>query len=559
MSARQRNRQRQRGLVLLVLMVIIALGTTWLVVSAASNATSRTAAEREHNAAGLSQAKLALIGYVARRALLPQGPDAEVNENNPGRLPCPEPSGYYGTANEGIASGNCTLPAVGRLPWRTLGLDKLTDAAGEPLWYVVSAGWALSNGTTPPLTTYINSDSPGQLSVDGQSGAAVALIIAPGPAMSVQAAAGCTARDQLRDKLSPPDLRDYLECDNATAPADASFVTTGAAASFNDQVLRVTVADVMPALEAAIAKRIEREIAPALRKAYAATESGPGSWYGWSANFPTYPFAAPFADPSTSAYRGSSSPATYQGLLPLATIAANPGYIAWNPSSSSAWHAWSYSGAVNWYDCATWFSATELWCQVNYSGRPVFGFWAQAYNVGNTLRAFNPSAALAAGATSLNWYEGYLDYDGSGWIYAEVVLPDRAVDGTQWFNLPISFLADHSLLDPNDAATGWFVRNQWQRFAFYAISEGFAPGWNSQCNVAGNPACLTVNTPSTPAGGRRAVVVLAGRSLGGQARPSANLADYLDTTENRDGNTTFELKPVNATFNDRVITIDANP
>jgi len=553
MSARQRNRRRQRGLALLVLMVVIAIGTTWLVVSATGNAASRTAAERERNAAVLNQAKQALIAWVATKTL-------EAGEDNPGRLPCPEPAGYYGDpAQEGMAAGNCSLPAVGRLPWRTLGLDKLTDASGEPLWYVISAGWALSNSTTPPLTTIINSNSLGLLTVDGQVNATVALIIAPGPAMSVQVATGCTARNQVRNALVAPDVQDYLECDNATSPADASFVTTGPAISFNDQVLRVTAADVLPALEAAIAKRIERDIAPALRKAYAAAESGPGSWYGWSSNYPTYPFAAPFADPSISNSRGSSSPATYQGLLPLATTAANPGYIAWNPASSSAWHSWSYSGAVNWYDCLTWFSATELWCEVNYSGRPVFGFWAQAYNVGNALRAFNPAAALAAGATGLNWYEGYLDYDGTAWIYAEVVLPERAVDGTQWFNLPISFLADHSLLDPNNATTGWFVHNQWHRFSFYAISEGFAPGWNSQCDVAGNPACLTVNTPSTPAVGRRAVVALAGRSLSGQARPSANLVDYLDTAENRDGNITFEQWPVNATFNDRIITLDANP
>jgi hypothetical protein len=244
----------------------------------------------------------------------------------------------------------------------------------------------------------------------------------------------------------------------------------------------------------------------------------------------------------------------------MATTAANPGLVAWNTASSSAWHSWSYSGTVNWYDCMTWFSATELWCEVNYSGRPVFGFWAQAYNVGNVLREFNPAAALAAGAASLNWYEGYLDYDGSGWVYAEVMLPDHGVaDGTHWFNLPIGLLADHSLLDPNHAATGWFVRNQWHRFSYYAVSEGFTPGWNSQCDTAGNPACLTVSTPATSLGGRRALLALAGRGLNGQTRPSAALADYLDSAANRDGNSAFEQKPVSATFNDRIVTVDANP
>jgi hypothetical protein len=559
MSHFKRNR-RERGYAILLLMVLLGLGSTWMVVSAVSDASLRLADDRARNAVALKQAKEALIAWVGGKALAKDDDDPEVGERNPGRLPCPEAPGYYGGPSEGIAAGNCTLPAVGRLPWRTLGLDKLTDATGEPLWYVVSAGWALSNSTTPPLTTNINPGSLGQLTLDGEANAAVALIIAPGRILNVQSAAGCAPREQTRAAPGAPDPRDYLECENATSPADASFVSGGPAASFNDQVLRITVADVMPILEAAIAKRIERDIAPAMRKAYTTTQATIGSWYGWSSNAPHYPFAAPFGDPSTSNYIGSASPATYQGLLPMATTAANPGLVAWNTASSSAWHSWSYSGTVNWYDCMTWFSATELWCEVNYSGRPVFGFWAQAYNVGNVLREFNPAAALAAGAASLNWYEGYLDYDGSGWVYAEVMLPDHGVaDGTHWFNLPIGLLADHSLLDPNHAATGWFVRNQWHRFSYYAVSEGFTPGWNSQCDTAGNPACLTVSTPATSLGGRRALLALAGRGLNGQTRPSAALADYLDSAANRDGNSAFEQKPVSATFNDRIVTVDANP
>lgn len=549
---RTSRRNRQHGIVLLVLMVILALGTAWLVVAATNDVASRTAAERDKSAAALTRAKQALIAWVATKAM-------EAGENNPGRLPCPEPAEYVGNAAcegiaapgicEGISAPSCST--VGRLPWRTLGLDKLTDSAGEPLWYAVSPGWALSNSGSV-LT--INSDTQGQLSLDGQAGAAVAVIFAPGRAMNAQSAPGCTPKNQQRNAIAAPDVRDYLECDNASA--DASFVTTGPAPAFNDQVARITAAEVMPVLEAAIAMRIERDIAPALRTAYSAA-AGMGSWYGWSANFPTYPFAAPFTNPATSDYRGAAG--TLQGLLPLATSAANPGFIAWNPTASSAWHSWSYTGGVNSYDCFTWFSATELWCEVNYWGRPVFGFWAQAYNVGNSLRAFNPSAVLASGGESLTWYEGYLDYDGSAWVYAEVVLPERAVDGTHWFNLPIGFLVDHPLLDPNNATTGWFVRNQWHRFSYYAVSEGFAPGWNSQCDTTGNPACLSISSGSTNAEGRRAILALTGRGLNGQMRPSASLADYLESAANRDGNASFEQTPVNATVNDRIVAIDANP
>jgi hypothetical protein len=553
--------RRERGYALPLMMALVATGSTWLIVSAMGDAASQAAADRARNAAVMKQAKEAVVAWVARQVLEKDNDYPELGERNPGRLPCPEAPGYFGTANEGIAAGNCTLPAVGRLPWRTLGLDKLTDAAGEPLWYVVSPGWALASSGS--LLT-INSASQGQLTVDGSPNAAVALIVAPGRAMNVQSSAGCAPRDQARPTAGAPDLRDYLECDNATSPADAGFVSVGPAASFNDQVLRITVADIMPALEAAIAARIERDIGPVLENVYTVAQSGVGSWYGWSANYPHYPFAVPFSDPGTSNYRGSSSPATYQGLLPMATAAANPGFVSWNPGASSAWHSWSYSGSVNWYDCLTWFSSTELWCEVNYSGRPVFGFWAQAYNVGNSLRAFSPAAALAAGAASLNWYDGYLDYDGSAWIYAEVVLPERAVDGTHWFNLPIGFLADHPMLDPNHSSTGWFVRNQWQRFAYYAVSEGFTPGWNSQCGTPGNPACLTVSDPCPPADPatqkkacKHALLMLVGRPMSGQTRPSSNIADYIDISSNRDGNASFERKPAGATLNDRFATLSA--
>src|SRR5262249_13352975 len=163
----------------------------------------------------------ALIGHVAHLASQP-------GELNPGRLPCPEAAGFFGTTNEGVAAANCKQPALGRLPWRTLGLEKLRDAAGEPLWYAVSPGWALPN-VTASLT--INSDSRGKLTVDGRPEAAIALIFAPGRPLQVPVSAQCPARDQQRRSKDvagnpvPPDARDFLECENATVPADGSFVT----------------------------------------------------------------------------------------------------------------------------------------------------------------------------------------------------------------------------------------------------------------------------------------------------------------------------------------------
>ena len=47
---------------------------------------------------------------------------------------------------------------VGRLPWRSLGIDQLRDGYGEPLWYVLSRGFR-----NPP----INFGTLGQINYNG--------------------------------------------------------------------------------------------------------------------------------------------------------------------------------------------------------------------------------------------------------------------------------------------------------------------------------------------------------------------------------------------------------
>src|SRR6185436_12377960 len=137
-----------------------------LTKSIALRSTDYTAAKRLYNQAVMNRAKQALIGYVAAQA-------AHIGENNPGALPCPEASGYYGDAtNEGKTASSCTLPKVGRYPWKTIGTEKFLDADGEPLWYVVSSGWAYTSSNTVINSECVNAASglgcwSGQLTVDG--------------------------------------------------------------------------------------------------------------------------------------------------------------------------------------------------------------------------------------------------------------------------------------------------------------------------------------------------------------------------------------------------------
>jgi hypothetical protein len=567
---RRSARRTQLGAALLIMLAVLVLGVSWFSVSRLAAGANFTAAARARNADVLGQAKAALIGYVAQRA-------ARSGENNPGRLPCPEAPGSAGSPNEGVAAGNCTLPAVGRFPWRTLGIDKLVDAAAEPLWYAVSPGWALVPPGTSPLT--IHSNTIGQLSVDGEPNAAVALLIAPGPAFSVQAAPGCAARVQSRSAL-PPNVRDYLECENASSPADANFASRGPAGSFNDHVVKVTAADLLPAIEAAIAHRIEREIVPLLKSAYASA-----AW-GASAANPLFPYAAPFSDPATSNYQGVAG--TFRGLLPFTfSEGCNPAtdprcsttLVNWNTAAAYAPVVTMTSVSTPGYVCPL-VNAATIQCTGSYVAAATgvtLRLAATANGVAMALKQFDPgkitmrvrelplSAWQPAAAALTGQFNGS---DGTVTIAALATVPATPLASYAFeVTAEIGALADHPLLDASTASsTGWFVRNQWYRLSYYAIAPPHAASAAAPRACTAVPlTCLDVANVA-PAGKQRGILILAGRALAGQARPSANVADFLEfgNAANPGG---FERQPVSTAiapalkkpFNDRILVVDANP
>ena len=568
----------QRGAALLALAAMLVLGASWMLLSAFGSA-SHSAARVAHNARVLAEAKAALIGWVATNAL-------EAGEANPGRLPCPQAWGDVGSANEGRAAASCAAGAAGWLPWRTLGLPRALDAAGRPIWYVISPGWHLTGGGA---TLTINSNTPAQLSLDGRP--AIALLIAPGaPLNSVpnagQLAAGCAARNQSQALGLPtmaPNPRDFLECASGNAYAGA-VVDNAANPVFNDQLLAITPADLLPALEAAIAKRIERDVVPALKGIYAGPE------WGLSAANPVFPFAAPFANPGPGAgssdFRGVAG--VFAGLLPfnqtrnctaspgnprclpapaLVTFAGSPDAYAGGgygtvQAQSCSWPNWptldlrECTGEYHENDTYPWQIGMRIEMQATFTdvamGLRVLdatrmtveakddtssGPWlAQAVTRSVTM---NPSGAatITFGATLPN-------IDSMGW----------GSSANYRIRIHRAVIADHPLLDPASATTGWFVRNEWYRLLYYATSpnhaaSGAAPRSCTPCLQVANLA---------PANAQRAILILAGRSLSGAARPNGLLADFLEGA-NADADPGFERRAVNASFNDRVVVLDANP
>lgn len=603
----------QRGVALLALIAVAVMVFGYVLASRLNAASQFVAANRDENARVLAQAKKALIGWMAL--------NAASNDTNPGRLPCPEAPAYYGDpVQEGIAAGNCTLPAVGRLPWRTLGLDRLVDAAGEPLWYVVSPAWAIPSAGA---TLTINTETVGQLTLDGNE--AVALVIAPGPVMAVQAGTGCAAWTQTRPATGAPDLRNYLECENADSPADTSFVGSRVGQSFNDQVLRISSADVMPALEAAIADRMQRQIAPAI-KAAAYTSA---TYSGLPSGVPLYPYPAPFADPTTSNYRvtgiptypypnasapyygdppwptgGYPNPANPQGLLPFNQISSSctsPPPCTTLPITLPSTLRSTLSGYIVSYSCST--SATEVLCTGQYheddttptnNVRPemavtfdrfVSGFRTLvASPAGQTLVEARDDGSSGAwttvaativqirindGYTALP--DGYTPPPGSMTIRFRATLPN--IDAMGWgttadfrMRLYRAVVTDHAVVNRDDATTGWFVRNAWYRSTYFAVAQPNTPDRlpSIGCSAASGD-CLRFNDNSTY--NIRALLVLAGRRLPTQgARPSGAVLDYVESQNGDDGtlyeqrmprmNQTAITSPFYAPWNDRVILVD---
>ena len=180
------------------------------------NAASQQAYRDQQTMRALKEAKEALLG----RAI--------ADANRPGSLPCPD------TDNDGssqlFAGPNCPS-YVGRLPFRTIDMNDLRDGSGERLWYAMSSNYKDYDSGE------LNSDTPGLISVDGNSDI-VAVVVAPGGAGAGQ------------NRVSNS-VADYLE--DANSDGDTSYATSGGG-NFNDRIIIITRTELMAAIEQRIAR-----------------------------------------------------------------------------------------------------------------------------------------------------------------------------------------------------------------------------------------------------------------------------------------------------------------
>jgi hypothetical protein len=375
----------QRGVVLLlVVLVMLAIGGTVLFAGIGANVaqTERRLAKSNAGADTLQNAKQVLIGYVLsppnadyRPGVLPT-PDSLANGLYDGL----EDASCLSTGTNGLpGAGGVSLVkrCLGKLPWKSIGFDAgnvdNNDPAGSLPWLAISANLAFYDGCLKVL----NSDSaklpspgtvtcpspalpypqPGALpqpwlTVVNEAGTVLsnrvaAVLIVPGPPIATE------TRAQARTAANPGSPVDYLDdirvplgctsgCttyDNAGLtnafvsiapgtkyPMDAQDSTVrGRAIPYNDQLLYVTIDELLPFIE----RRVAGQMAASLR-AFKSTGNYTPALYPWMSPLTT----APILTTSLTNAQG-----TYFGAFPFMTD-----YLSTNNADYSTDFDWAFSG-----------------------------------------------------------------------------------------------------------------------------------------------------------------------------------------------------------------------
>jgi hypothetical protein len=279
----------------------------------------------------------------AHEALLAYATARSIDEFvGPGYLPCPD------LDDDGWAESTCgsldgrigQAQRLGRLPWKTLGIEELRDGHGEPLWYAVSTRHkGLLNCAASPgcvdmapstaLGTLTVRDTSGALVHDGRnddparagSGGAAAVVIAAGPPLERREdLAGVVRRMQSRAtapaRLDPANYLDKAPGAAIGGEDNAAFVDRTDAAgralsgdgfirgpvrladgavAVNDRIAVVGYDDLMPRAMRRVASEVaqclrEKALAPradcgvpddAIRECRLASADAPGWWTPW--------------------------------------------------------------------------------------------------------------------------------------------------------------------------------------------------------------------------------------------------------------------------------------
>jgi len=533
---RRRAPRAQRGAALIVMATVLVLGVAWFTVGALGKAAPSAAQREIKTGQALQAAKKALLGYVAQYA-------ARTDFNFPGRMPCPESPSSIGTANEGVAANACsnTSVEVGRLPWRTLGIDRLRDGDGEPLWYVLSPNFRPTTfplNPTPP-DPWLNFDTPPQLPFDG--GSVVAVLIAPGRAMNTLSdpatpPAGCIkVNQQVANRyVAALNAANFFECGNASG----SYENRGTSQWTNDRVIPITLGEWQDAIAGPVADRLQRQVAVALSTWDQTEQTIRGKSWGGTWGFPYMPYASSFGDPSTNDYCGNAG--AREGLLPVASVppGAPPAVCDTRWSGNG-----SVLGGLIPLPCVQ--DATELRCPfLRLLGALLPASVTATAPIGNAFRGtircplpYNPFTCDigTSGGTVTAISMAMDNATAVATLTVQVQFPPLPFLAIA--NIRVPYVPDALVL--SDPSVVWFRANNWHRFTYYGVALGQTANSATPCAAQGGAGCLeALGVPAetfAPGGNywnKRFALVLAGLPLPGQNRGCpvgcADLTQYVE-------------------------------
>ena len=537
------GKRRQRGAALILMATVLILGVGWYTVRALATVVPANTEREVKTALALQAGKQALLAYVAQYA-------ARHDTADRGQLPCPE---SLALSNPGVSATSCSASAlvVGRLPWKTLGVDQLLDGEGEPLWYM------MRGFRDPP----INLGTAGQLSHNGN--AVVAIIVAPGRPLNTASTAGappggCNQQNQMVGgrNTGPLNAANFLECGVATG----SVTTPGDATWTNDRVISISAAEWADAISPAIADRLQRQVAPAMQNFYTTT-----SLASWGQRY--FPNASTFDNPATNDLCGNVG--VREGMPPTATVASGTCSTDWDSAGASGLGAllafggctpWSASGPPTEIHC-NFFVLLGVTNPTITLSAPRVGYAFRAVDASQIRVEVNgPLSALpllTPPATTTNHDLSVSAADGRGTYRFDVVLSGLGIGLLDTVRVRIPYPTDALLAD---TASAWYVINQWDRFTYYGVARPQTSDPAGTCTTATTTDCLTVEGMPAPNNDKRLVLLLRGRALAGQVWGDADPINYFEslaTPANPASNTTladrnYTSATVTSTFNDRV-------
>ena len=501
----------------------------WLEAAARSSHAAR------RTEAALAAARDALIGYAASY------PDQHAGRHGPGYLPCPDTSG------NGSPNTPCRATALGRLPWRRLGLHDPRDGAGERLWYALDRRFRANGYKYRPL----NRDTAADLVVNGRGGIA-AVILAPGPALPFQ--------DRSRGRFDPAQ---YLEGGNES-PGDGAYASREPSPSlpddrFNDRVDTISRDELM-----AVAARRALAAARDALEEYRAAPWNPG----------VLPWLAPWNGPAEG---GLPVPGVTAGRLSLlrngntfVTSFRVTGSVTGGVASASGTVPPAALGLTGQVldvvdgECS-WTGAWRIECTgesrtVPAPGRErVFRFDLH-FSGDEQVTPSTPTDIRRRGVRGVDWVANshikVLDIaDGTETGRGEIRFSPGPIQGA---------LAVKGVAYPfggGDEVPEWLIANEWHRFLAAAVAPAFTAGGAGACGMPGR--CLELARTGfdglTDERDAIAVVVLAGAELAHQDRGRPGPAEWFEGENANPVNLRYEAKHASDSFNDQVAAIGPPP